>query len=344
MHIQPADPATGYPPKRHTNESRPQSPDGDALPEGLIRGRIDALLPDGQVRVSVAGRMIQFMPPRAMMPGEWIHLKVTARTPQLMLQIADTAGESVADLSAVAALIGKLSAPGAPRPGLIAVAGPLLASHPVNSTVVAAQLARTVADSGLFYESHQAQWVDGGRTLAQLAAEPQFRLGPSPAPATPPESPDGGGAMTGGAAARAPGATDAHPEALLLVRSQIDALDSRRLLWNGELWPGQQADWEIIEGDEERPPQTGEGGSGDIPWTTRISLDLARLGPVNAVVEILGKTARIRIAASATGSSEAFARETAELRRALTAADVTVQELAVQEFPSAACPAGGSMP
>jgi hypothetical protein len=344
MYIQPAEPAQGFPPKRHADKGQAQGQDAESLPDGLIRGRVDALLADGQVRVSIAGRMLQFMPPRPMMPGEFIHMKVAARTPQLILQIADTAGESVADLSTAAALIGKLSAPGAPRPGVITLPHSLLASPPVDSRAVASQLARTVADSGLFYESHQAEWAEGGRTLAQLSAEPQFLLRHPQIPALPPETPPRGEGMTSGTPASSPGALNAHPEALQLVRNQLDALESRRLLCSGELWPGQQAQWEIIDGDEQPQQHAEENPSGTGTWTTRISLDLPRLGPVTAVLEAKGNAARIRIAASATGSSEVFAQEAAELRRSLAAADIAVRELIVQENPVAEDPAGSFRP
>ncbi|MDE1181208.1 flagellar hook-length control protein FliK [Paraburkholderia sp.] len=41
---------------------------------------------------------------------------------------------------------------------------------------LAAALERTVADSGLFYESHLAQWLSGQRSPVDLASEPQNRL------------------------------------------------------------------------------------------------------------------------------------------------------------------------
>ncbi|RQH06009.1 flagellar hook-length control protein FliK [Paraburkholderia dinghuensis] len=47
-------------------------------------------------------------------------------------------------------------------------------SGPVAALATA--LAQTVSDSGLFYESHLAQWLVGQRTLAGLADEPQNRL------------------------------------------------------------------------------------------------------------------------------------------------------------------------
>ncbi|TAL93253.1 MAG: flagellar hook-length control protein FliK [Paraburkholderia sp.] len=56
-----------------------------------------------------------------------------------------------------------------------AAAASVVAS-PLPVAALAAALARTVAESGLFYESHLAQWLSGQRTPASLAGEPQNRL------------------------------------------------------------------------------------------------------------------------------------------------------------------------
>src|SRR5665647_845673 len=48
--------------------------------------------------------------------------------------------------------------------------------QPALAHLLSATLARTVANSGLFYESHLTQYAAGTRTLAQLAQEPQARL------------------------------------------------------------------------------------------------------------------------------------------------------------------------
>ncbi|AIO66849.1 flagellar hook-length control protein FliK [Burkholderia oklahomensis] len=44
------------------------------------------------------------------------------------------------------------------------------------AAALSAALAQAVGDSGLFYESHLAQWLAGQRTTAELAREPQARL------------------------------------------------------------------------------------------------------------------------------------------------------------------------
>ncbi|MCT9117364.1 flagellar hook-length control protein FliK [Cupriavidus gilardii] len=65
-------------------------------------------------------------------------------------------------------------------------AGPLLAVPPTRLPEGTAQvrqaLMHLVQDSGLFYESHLAQWIAGERGLASLAREPQAGIGRHPYP------------------------------------------------------------------------------------------------------------------------------------------------------------------
>ncbi|MDR5803696.1 flagellar hook-length control protein FliK [Caballeronia sp. LZ001] len=49
---------------------------------------------------------------------------------------------------------------------------------PLPASALASELAKTVAQSGLFYESHLVQWMAGQRSTASLASEPQARIDP----------------------------------------------------------------------------------------------------------------------------------------------------------------------
>ncbi|MBV8627237.1 MAG: flagellar hook-length control protein FliK [Paraburkholderia sp.] len=66
------------------------------------------------------------------------------------------------------------SADTAPTTATTASASVAPAQVPVSE--LAAALKQTVAESGLFYESHLAQWLSGQTTPAELASEPQNRL------------------------------------------------------------------------------------------------------------------------------------------------------------------------
>ncbi|PCE26348.1 hypothetical protein BWP39_17665 [Paraburkholderia acidicola] len=56
------------------------------------------------------------------------------------------------------------------------MSGVAASPSPLPVAALAAALQQTVAQSGLFYEAHLAQWLAGQRTPASLAGEPQNRL------------------------------------------------------------------------------------------------------------------------------------------------------------------------
>lgn len=81
-------------------------------------------------------------------------------------------------LSLAARVIGAVLADLQAAPGPVRGEAPLLlpvARQGTNTAALAGTLAQTVADSGLFYESHLAEFAAGTRTLAQMAREPQAR-------------------------------------------------------------------------------------------------------------------------------------------------------------------------
>ena len=59
---------------------------------------------------------------------------------------------------------------------------PILTGLLINSTELPGLLQKAIVQSGLFYESHQAQWAAGVRPLTLLLAEPQAQLPPPSAP------------------------------------------------------------------------------------------------------------------------------------------------------------------
>jgi hypothetical protein len=79
-------------------------------------------------------------------------------------------------LSVAARVIGAVLADLQAEPGPVRGAAPLWPSRqPANAPALAGALAQTVSDSGMFYESHLAEFASGTRTLAQMVREPQAR-------------------------------------------------------------------------------------------------------------------------------------------------------------------------
>jgi len=183
-------------------------------------------------------------------------------------------------------------------------AKPVLEGAPPATPQFAALLKDAVSKSGLFYESHQAQWAAGEKPLTELLREPQGKLS-EPRAFTHAQAtvagqsgqpgqliqPDAAQQVKAGVAnhlaassatlAENKSAEPVHPQTAPLVQQQLDVLDTRQLVWQGQVWPGQDLRWQI----EERAANAGESELAR-EWQTRLDLHLPHLGEVNALLKI----------------------------------------------------------
>lgn len=209
------------------------------------------------------------------------------------------AGKALGDVIAAAA------ANGAPQTAAIGRT-PLLAAPGADAARIAAALQQGMEKSGLFYESHVAEWAQGTRARAELAAEPQARgMAPPSDPAT-----------------------------AQLINLQLSAHEQARAAWQGQLWPGQEMRWEIArdapdDGAGERAA-SGDGAGEHASWQSSLLLRFGRLGEVGAKVVLSGGQLHIRLdaPASARGLLEA-GRE--RLAAALDAAGAPLNTLAIHD-------------
>jgi hypothetical protein len=89
---------------------------------------------------------------------------------------AAAAGEAVTLSPTARALSVILDLPARPASKITGAQALWPLRQPPMAPLLAATLAHTVDNSGLFYESHLQQFAEGARTLAQLMQEPQARL------------------------------------------------------------------------------------------------------------------------------------------------------------------------
>lgn len=207
------------------------------------------------------------------------------------------AGEAVT-LSVVARVVSSILNSQAGATSKIIGTEPLWpAAQPALASLLAEKLANTVVHSGLFYESHLAQYVAGTRTLAQLAQEPQARLEAAPSGAGAAVSTaDDSASDRAPATAASPVAEAIHPDAMALVRQQLELLTLPQFRWAGEAWPGTTMDWEIQEEPNER--QTAEAPEAAArSWTTRLAMRLPALGAVDMRLTLAGSTLQVHLVA-----------------------------------------------
>jgi len=310
------------------------------LPGRVLSARVDAILPDGNFRVTVAGQPMSMALPKYFAPGDTLDLIFVAREPRLTFSLNQTPQAPASVVSSAGRLVASvLPRPGeAAMPASVADAAPLLATAPKDGAALSAKLQDTLAQSGLFYESHQAEWVAGKRELALLLREPQARLASTsqqtgqaqpaalpPATASPTATPAGD--LNSAAAARGDPATPQQLQAL--VQQQLAALETGRLAFQLQIWPEQWMRWEIDE--EEAQHSRAQAGDDVAPQRvqTRLHLDLPRLGTLDATLSFDAAGLRLRLDAAKTASAEVLQDNRASLRAALAAAGITTLDIAV---------------
>lgn len=268
-------------------------------PGQRLAATVVSTLASGRFQVLVANQLLDLNLPSAAKPGDKLDLTFVSGTPRptfaLTQDLAPRAPGNTAPvtLSEAAKYLGALL--DAARSSKEA-ASPLTAARPLSPQGVpdpkalAPALHQAISESGLFYESHQVQWLAGDKTVGDLLREPQGQLSP--------RLQNGGGTegvkdpllLQGarGAEAAANAARPAmtagdgvNPHTAPVVQQQLNTLNTGHVFWQGPVWPGQQMEWQIREDRE---------GAGDEPeafaWQTRLSLSLPRLGEVTALMRV----------------------------------------------------------
>jgi hypothetical protein len=160
--------------------------------------------------------------------------------------------------------------------------------EPVNEVravqAAAERLRQGVERSGLFFESHVAQWAQGARDTAELRAE-ALRLLPA-----------GGGAAEAGAQR---------------VAAQVAVLQEALVTLQGPAWPGQPAMLTIAR-EAHAPAEEAV----EPVFTARLALDLPALGTVVVQLRLAGDAVGTTVAAAERGPFDAALPELAERLRA----------------------------
>lgn len=116
-----------------------------------------------------------------------------------------------------------------------------------------------------------------------------------------------------------------HPDTMPLIQQQLQTLDTRQMVWQGQIWPGQTMDWVV----EERQGGGGSEGMEVQNWQTKLRLKLPRLGDVSAALIYTPQGLRISLNATETATAETFKAARSELRDALDVAGLPLLELTV---------------
>lgn len=282
--------------------------------------RVEAILNDGSslVRFSTtpppmnaADPLVKMQLPDGTRVGADLKLTLLAKEPVLTfgLEPGDTQ-EANTHLSSAARLLGAL-VHGRAGAQDSAIQGTHAVLPPAEGQPdkIATQLHETIDKSGLFYESHLNEWANGQRSLSDVKEEPQNQA-----------------ATQAKAANGADGTAPMDPTKL--IPAQLDALEHRKIVWQGELRPGQPMRWEI---QEENPGKSAPGQPEQTPvWQTSVSFEMPGLGKVHAHLRLQGEHVQMHVRTSDASAAQLLKQQTPRLSQALEASGTLLDAMKIE--------------
>ncbi|HEY8085836.1 MAG TPA: flagellar hook-length control protein FliK [Methylophilaceae bacterium] len=246
---------------------------------------------------------------------------------------------------------------------------PVVPGEPPSIQQFAAALRNVISQSGLFYESHQAEWVVGERPLSSLLLEPQAQLSSilnqqKGSVATPPAADANSPAQTNSAvqannaAAAQPAVSQLKMDAAQMVITSKDASmvagaandlaqpisnpvhpattslvqNQLDMLGNHQIvWQGQAWPGQEMEWAIEEDNRRAADAEQITTWRTRLNLKFPVLGGVTAHLALAGKGIKIDFAVEQGSSAQLLRGESPRLTQAMETSGLQVTGLTVRQ-------------
>lgn len=297
-----------------------------AMPTGLmpgqqLKGDVLSALGGGRFMVLVAGQALEFIMPKGIRAGDRINLFYITNDPVGTFLMARFGRLSDSQVSETGRWLSTFL--GAPTPqvssgSVFNILRTLLSAPPSDATQLSGTLQQGVRESGLFYESHLARWFGGEYQLEELLKEPQGRL-----------------SAFMDAMLKRGGTTSAHEgiadqRTLPVVAEQLSSLQNGQLLFRGDLFPGQQIEWTVVE----RDAGGGKSDKRDRSWETSLNLNLPLLGAIGVRLHIDGVRVSMDIRAEDNETVTFLETGRAVLTEQLEAAGLTPTGIVMQNADS----------
>lgn len=375
----------GKPPAALTSDTPKTVPNLE--PGQQLQGSVQEKISEGLFKVQVAGQTLQMRLPGNIKAGDSIKLEVLSLQPRITFGIVASTNplSTPEQIGSTARMLSNLAERPIERP-IVQQSGNKAVweagQQAPDTKVLAGALRETLGKSGLFYESHQAQWIRGERSISQLLEEPQNQLtgksaqlpngqyaapgraAPMQMQANLPESvksaadqnapgkaapmqiqanlpepvksaadqnaSDKTSAAQAHTAAQAkPGGDAAQPiakELVHLVQQQLHTLEQHHLVWMGQVWPGQQMQWEIQGQPEHQARQQDER-----QWSTEMELNLPSLGGVHARLVFAESGLRLALRAAEPATANLFNSALPKLKNSLADAGIPLAAAIVEK-------------
>ncbi|WDZ98044.1 flagellar hook-length control protein FliK [Herbaspirillum sp. WKF16] len=192
---------------------------------------------------------------------------------------------------------------------------PLMAKAGAPADQMAGALQNAITYSGVFYESHVSAWAAGQRPAEELMKEPQAQVA----------------RQSNGDINLLSPSDPAQSQLGQIINLQLSALEQQRLVWHGEVWPGQQMEWEIAQDHGNGQPQGQNDEAAPPTWHSVVRFNFAHLGSVSASIRLIGEQIHVQVKADNEAAAAALRGNTALFSDAMSAAGTSLDSLIVKQ-------------
>jgi len=177
---------------------------------------------------------------------------------------------------------------------------------------------QALGDSGLFYESHVAEWAEGKRSLQDLQREPQMQRMAQAASQSPAE-----------AVAKLLNGPDLS--AAQMINQQLHTQEQGKLIWQGQAWPGQPMEWQIERDRRDGGSHSGQSGEREEApvWRSGVRFRFPLLGKVGAHVTLVGDQVHIQVESGSEATAATLRAWASVLQGAMDAAGAPLASLTI---------------
>lgn len=180
-------------------------------------------------------------------------------------------------------------------------------NHPEK---IARQLQQIISSSGIFYESHVANWAEGKFSQTDLLDEPQAKLNLAAINLLSNST-----------------VSDDQSKLAQIIHLQLDALDQQRVAWQGDLLPSLPFAWEISK-DTQHPQ--AEFMEQESSWQSVVRFELPHLGVVAATINLHAGQLQLFLSSNAEDTVALLKEHASNLGDALKIAGTSLDFLNVK--------------
>jgi len=284
--------------------------------------------------VEIEGQTVAMRLPHPAMPGDTLRLRFAGHMPQpvFLLETPEAEASDTPQLSQTARMLSDLVQRLPERNTLptLTPPTPLLDQPTAQPAEMALALRTALVRSGLFYESHLANWAVGLDSLDGLMQEPQNRLAVAEtARAAASPAPTALALLNAGETAEQKPLNPMHA----LLSQQLQVLESPQFVWRGELWPGQPLEWQLRQETDTRRDHAHAAVADETEtgWESQLKLTLPQLGSLTVHIKLDARqTFSIRVAPEQPEIEALLQQHQGQLIEQLAAAGCTLNTLSVQ--------------